>query len=193
MKTIFSIRRFAAAVIILNLGIMASGTEQQKYEVVKKYDNFEIRFYPPATLATVYSSANSYRDISGPGFRVLAGYIFGGNESEKKIAMTAPVHMDINGDRSSMSFVMPSEYEPSNLPRPNDTRVVIEKTSGQHYAVVTFSGYASDESIQKHADRLRKALEENNIKHSGTFRYLGYNPPYQFINRRNEVMVAVKY
>jgi len=193
MKTIFSIRRFAAAVIILNLGIMASGTEQQKYNVVKKYDSFEIRFYPPATLATVYSQATSYRDISGPGFRVLAGYIFGGNESEKKIAMTAPVHMDINRDRSSMSFVMPSGYDSSNLPRPDDSRVVIEKTPEQHYAVVSFSGYASDESIQKHAERLRKALDENKIEHYGSFRYLGYNPPYQFINRRNEVMVAVRY
>jgi len=193
MTAILSFSRFIAGILLFNPIIMAAGTEHQKYNVVKKYDHFEIRFYPPATLATYYSPARSYRDIAGSGFRVLAGYIFGGNESDTKISMTAPVHMDLNNDRSSMSFVMPSGYNPSNLPKPNDKRVVIEETEGEYYAVVSFPGYASDKAIQKHTERLRKLLKDNNIEYYGNFRYLGYNPPYQFINRRNEVMVAVKW
>jgi len=79
-------------------------TETQKFSIIQKYKDFEIRFYPSATLATIKSNARTYRELSGPGFRKLAGYIFGGNESEAKISMTSPVHMDINDSGSTMSL-----------------------------------------------------------------------------------------
>ena len=60
-------------------------TEEQKYSVVRKYRDFEIRFYQSAMIATINSNAKTYRDLSGPGFQKLAGYIFGGDESNKKI------------------------------------------------------------------------------------------------------------
>ena len=173
---------------------MASGkTEEQKYTVVSSNEDFEIRFYPSATLATVYSTANSYKEVSGPGFRALAGYIFGGNEAEKQISMTAPVHMNITAERSAMSFVMPAAYNPDNLPKPDNSRVIIEKTKEEYVAVIKFSGYASDEAIKKQSARLAGMLNDKGIEFYGTFRYLGYNPPYQFINRRNEVIVSVKW
>lgn len=61
--------------------IMSSNrTEEQKHTVILKEKDFEIRFYPSATVATINSNAKTYKDLSGPGFRKLAGYIFGGNE-----------------------------------------------------------------------------------------------------------------
>ena len=42
--------------------IMASNkTENQPYEVVRKEKDFEIRFYPQATMATVMTMASSYK------------------------------------------------------------------------------------------------------------------------------------
>ncbi|MFO7574656.1 MAG: heme-binding protein [Bacteroidales bacterium] len=194
MKKYNNIYRLVITALIIQTTAMASGkTEEQKYTVVSSNKEFEIRFYPSATLATVYSTANSYREISGPGFRTLAGYIFGGNESETKISMTAPVHMNIAGDRSAMSFVMPSSYNTDNLPKPDNSRVIIEKTQDEYVAVIKFSGYASDNAIKKQSEKLGKLLAENGIEFYGNFRYLGYNPPYQFINRRNEVIVSVKW
>ena len=194
MKKYNNIYRLVITALLIQTTAMASGkTEEQKYTVVSSNKEFEIRFYPSATLATVYSTANSYREISGPGFRTLAGYIFGGNESETKISMTAPVHMNIAGDRSAMSFVMPSSYNTENLPKPDNSRVIIEKTRDEYVAVIKFSGYASDDAIRKQSEKLRKLLIENAIEYYGNFRYLGYNPPYQFINRRNEVIVSVKW
>ncbi len=121
----------------------ANKTEEQKYTVVRKEKDFEIRFYPAATIATIHSNAKTYKELSGPGFRQLAGYIFGGNAGETQIAMTAPVHMNINDSLSSMSFVMPSGYNESNLPKPNNPDVIITKTTDEYVAVMRFGGHAS--------------------------------------------------
>jgi hypothetical protein len=178
---------------LLSTTIMASSIEKQKYRLVSSAKEYEIRYYPPAMLATVYSAANSYRQISTPGFRTLAGFIFGGNESNSKIAMTSPVHMDINDSASTMSFVMPSKYDEQSLPLPRDSRVKLEKSQAEYLAVLRFGGYANDAKIARYSGKLRTALEKNGISYSGNFRFLGYNPPFQFIGRKNEVIVSVNW
>jgi len=168
-------------------------TEEQKYSVVRKYRDFEIRFYQSATIATINSNAKTYRDLSGPGFQKLAGYIFGGNETKTRISMTSPVQMDINDSVSTMSFVMPSAYSEVNLPKPNDPDVRIKKTDDEYVAVIRFGGYASDEDIRFYSEKLQNLLKENEITPLGNYRFLGYNPPFQFIGRRNEIIVAVEW
>ena len=168
-------------------------TEEQKYSVVRKYRDFEIRFYQSAMIATINSNAKTYRDLSGPGFQKLAGYIFGGNETKTRISMTSPVQMDINDSVSTMSFVMPSAYSEVNLPKPNDPDVRIKKTDDEYVAVIKFGGYASDEDIRFYSEKLQNLLKENGITPLGNYRFLGYNPPFQFIGRRNEIIVAVEW
>ena len=175
------------------MAISTNRTEKQAYKVIKKEDDFEIRYYPPATFATIQSSAKNYRELSGSGFRKIAGYIFGNNESSSKIAMTTPVHMDINNEGSSMSFVMPSAYDINNLPRPNDANVKLHQTPGEYVAAIAFGGFANDASIKKYAAELEKALGNKGIKSIGHFRYLGYNPPYQLVGRKNEIIVTVEW
>jgi len=173
--------------------MLINKTEEQKYSVVRKYNDFEIRFYPSATIATISSNAKTYRDLAGPGFRKLAGYIFGGNKANTKISMTSPVHMDINDSVSTMSFVMPSGYTKENLPEPNDPNVNIRNTSDEYVAVIRFGGYASDQDLKLYSEKLQNLLKENGIRSFGNYRFLGYNPPFQFIGRRNEIIVAVDW
>jgi hypothetical protein len=168
-------------------------TEEQKHSLVRKYRDFEVRFYPSTTIAIINSSAKTYRDLSGPGFQKLAGYIFGGNEANTKISMTAPVQMDINDSVSTMSFVMPSAYTKENLPKPNDPNVHIKNTADEYVAVIRFGGYASDKDLKFYSKRLQDLLKENGITSLGNYRFLGYNPPFQFIGRRNEIIVAVDW
>ena len=188
-----------AVVILLTLLLQSfiimptNKTEKQKYSLVRKYKDFEIRFYPSATIATISSNAKTYRELSVPGFRKLAGYIFGGNESNTKISMTSPVQMDINDSVSTMSFVMPSAYKKENLPKPNDPNVHIKNTADEYVAVIRFGGYASDEDLKFYSDQLQNLLKENGITSFGNYRFLGYNPPYQFIGRRNEIIVSVEW
>jgi hypothetical protein len=178
-------------VIVLS-AIMAFGkTQQQAYQVVYQDKDFEIRFYPSSILATVHMDVQSYSEMSGKGFRKLAGYIFGGNESGTKISMTAPVHMDITNKGSSMSFVMPSSWKYDQLPKPNDAGVIIENKGDEYVAAIRFGGYASDASIQEYSGKLKALLEAKGIKWYGDFRFLGYNPPFQPVFRRNEIIVSV--
>ena len=168
-------------------------SEGQPYKVIKTEKNFEIRFYPSVTMATITSSAKSYKELGSSGFNKLAGYIFGGNDAKKQIAMTSPVHMDINDSMSSMSFVMPSAYNADNLPKPNDATVNISKTADEYVAAAKFSGFASDNDIKNQTELLKNALKAVGISYYGNFRYLGYNPPYQLVGRRNEVIVNVNW
>lgn len=171
----------------------SKGTEQQAYQRVKREKDFEIRYYPEATMATITAKADSYKEMANPGFRNLAGYIFGGNEQKQQIAMTAPVHMEMTDTVSSMSFVMPAKYSKDQLPKPNNATVQLKTVPAEHVAVLRFGGFASDRKINKYSEKLRKALEAQSIRYSGNFRYLGYNPPFQLFGRRNEVMVRVEW
>jgi hypothetical protein len=196
MKAFILLTAIAIVVMVLfqSFTVRSSNkTEEQKYTVILKEKDFEIRFYPSATVATINSSAKTYKDLSGPGFRRLAGYIFGGNETNTSISMTSPVHMNVNDSVSSMSFVMPSAYSQENLPKPNDPGVILQKTPDEYVAVIRFGGFASDKDLVFFSEQLHKILEEKGITAYGAVRFLGYNPPYQLVNRRNEIIVSIKW
>lgn len=184
---------FLVFIFQLFITMPVNDTEHQKYRVVKEYQDFEIRFYPSATLATINSDARTYKDLSGPGFRKLALYIFGGNKDKQKISMTAPVHMEVNNSNSKMSFVMPSSYKLENLPQPNDPNIIISQTKDEYTAAIKFGGYASDKDIKFYSEKLQNLLKQHSIPVIGNFKVLGYNPPYQIINRRNEIVVIVQW
>jgi hypothetical protein len=196
MKTVIVLTSTALVILLIfqSLTLMSlNKTEEQKYSVVRKEKDFEIRFYPSATIATITMNAKTYKELSGPGFRKLAGYIFGGNETNTNISMTSPVHMDINDSGSSMSFVMPSSYKQENLPKPNDPNVLIQKTADEYVAVIRFGGYASDKDLQYYSEKLQTILKDQGINTIGNYRHLGYNPPFQLVGRRNEIIVEVEW
>jgi hypothetical protein len=166
-------------------------TENQKFRTVFKDKQFEIRFYPAATFAQIYSTGTNYRSVASSGFQKLAGYIFGGNDQGKSISMTTPVRMELSAKGSRMSFVMPEEYQAADLPKPKDSSVHIVKSTPEYVAVIRFGGYANDEKILAKRDLLLKLIQEKGIKVAGEYIFLGYNAPYQFWGRKNEVIIPI--
>ncbi len=194
MKTFYIISGVVLGLVVVSQVysvVSTNRTERQNYKLIRTEEDFELRFYPAATMATIRSKVNSYKELSSPGFRKLAGFIFGGNDSKTQIAMTSPVHMDINDSVSSMSFVMPSKYDAGTLPKPSNSEVSISESPAETVATLTFGGYASDYKIGKYKQKLQSALEKAGISHDGNFRVLGYNPPFQLVGRKNEIIVAV--
>ena len=173
---------FILTMLSIHYVSVAQDTEIQPYEVIKKIDSIEIRFYPSATL--VQSSG-------GNNFGKLFRYISGSNESEQKIAMTAPVYM--NEDKSEMAFVMPLDVHQRGAPEPMGKNVSLRITEPRYVAAIRYGGYTNASKEATHTKRLMKALEDNSIEAKGAVEFLGYDSPYKFYNRRNEVMVEIAY
>jgi hypothetical protein len=166
-------------------------TETQSYKIILVGKLFEIRYYPAATMAKISSNVTSYRELGNSGFSILANYIFGGNAEKKQIAMTSPVHMDIGKSTSTMAFVMPANFNQDDLPTPNNSDILFHTSAPEYVAVIQFGGFASNEKINEQKALLEKVLQEKGLPYFGNFRFLGYNPPYQLIGRRNEIIVAL--
>jgi hypothetical protein len=185
----------AFVVLLLSQLFMAYKTskiESPSYKVIKSFEDFEIRNYDAMVVAKTEIKSEAYEESASSGFRTIANYIFGGNMENQQIAMTSPVIMEM-GEKSSMSFVMPEEHAIENLPEPNSKNVEIIQIQPKTYAVLEFTGYANDKKIKKHTKRLLQFMKVENLMPIGTIKYLGYNPPWQVLGRKNEVAVEVDY
>ena len=107
--------------------------------------------------------------------------------------MTAPVHMEMGSDSSRMRFVMPEDIDPNNMPVPNDPNVKLERLPEEVVAALRFSGFASDKVIGEWTTRLLDEVAKAGLEPLGPVRFLGYDPPWQLVARRNEVVVAVSW
>ena len=184
---------FLSGVAVLAVTLSVSTTsaiEEPTYKLVAAWEdlNVEIRDYDSRILATtrITEGQNS-------GFRVLAGYIFGGNENEQEIAMTVPVQRTMPGKESAeMAFVVPREYSMEELPAPDDTRVKFREEPSYRAAVIQFSGWVNDEKAERYWQNLVAFLKEQGIQPLGDPTLNQYNPPWTppFMCR-NEIIVAV--
>lgn len=180
MKTLF---------FLLIPSIMFSQTyETQKYTLISKSDNFEIRYYPKSLKARVVSNANSNNN-----FMKLFRYISGNNEEQNKISMTTPVYMNNDSVGSSMDFVMPSKFDLNNIYKPSDNDVKIIESKAGYFASFKYGGYSNSSKVENYTNKLYKILEDKNIEHKGNPSYVSYNSPYKFFSRRNEIIVEIKY
>ncbi len=188
MKTIIIVATVSIAGLLF--AFKSDGIEMPDYRVIKKYESVEIRQYPAMVIAqTMLSKSTNEQQMNG-GFRVIAGYIFGGNERNQKIAMTAPVVMKM-GDSASMYFMMPKQYSSTELPKPNSNDVKIVEEKARVMAVIRYGGFSSDDKIKKYTDELAAIVAKYNLKTSGPYMYMGYNAPWDVINRRNEIAIEV--
>jgi len=164
--------------------------ETYPYKVTKTYDSFEIRDYEPTLFTSVKLSTKNYKESSSKGFSILAGYIFGDNDRNKKIAMTSPVAMTLE-DPITMLFMVPKKFEKEKLPQPNQPQIVFKKEPAKTVAAISFNGWADDDKIEHYKKKLKFALEKEEIPYTNRFYFLGYNAPYEVFNRKNEVIVEL--
>ena len=107
--------------------------EEPKYTVSLHQGAYEIRDYQAAMAAEVTVTGDQ-RGAASKGFRLLAGYIFGGNTRRQSIAMTAPVTLERRSEEIAMTtpvtqtptdgvwvvrFTMPDSYSLETLPENN--------------------------------------------------------------------------
>ena len=98
---------------------------EPQYDLIKKDEKIEIRQYSEYVIAkTSINKGDSEQNNNM--FRVLAGYIFGGNVNNESIPMTAPVITQSNGPNYDMIFFMLDANKIEELPSPNNQNVVLD-------------------------------------------------------------------
>jgi hypothetical protein len=88
---------------------------------------------------------------------------------------------------------MPEKYATNKLPTPNDKNIQIQKSQPEYVAVIGFSGYANDEKINEYRNKLAQILTKRKIRTKGDFNFLGYNAPFQFLGRTNEIVIPIEW
>ncbi len=161
--------------------------EEADYEVVVKNEIYEIRKYSDRlAVETMSTGTNS-------NFRKLFNYISGRNDTKEKIKMTTPVTQVEKNGNMSMQFYLPSKFNSENAPNPSKEDVKIINIEGGYYAVLRYSGRASDRNFIKYKEILEKELQKNNILIVSPPIRATYDSPFTLpMNRRNEAMFKVE-
>jgi hypothetical protein len=191
---------FLISMVFITMSVPAMSYEEPKYKIITKTDIYEVRRYEQRTVAQAkYDKADS-------GFRILFDYISGKNESATDVAMTIPVAQSTEINMTApvtqtntrgkmvMQFFLPKKYTKETAPRPKDGRIDIIDLPAAYYAVISYSGFASEKNFQKHYKKLKNELDESRITVSGPPIRATYNSPFTLpFFRRNEAMYPLDW
>lgn len=200
------------ALLVTLLAILGSGgamaTEEAKYKVVLREQDFEVREYEPHIIAETLVDGD-FDKAGNKAFSRLFKYISGNNKSRQKIEMTAPVaqgagseKIDMTspvgqqeaGGRWAVSFMMPASYSLETLPEPQDPAVVLRQVPARHIAAVRYSGFWSEEGYMLNRDKLEAWIKKNRFRVVGGPIWARYDPPFMpWFLRRNEILVPIAY
>lgn len=176
------------SIVFLGLIITSNSMsyEEANYEVVKKNEVYEIRKYSDRLAIET--------DISNEGnsFRKLFNYISGNNDKNEEIKMTTPVTQMQKKRNMTMQFYLPSRFNKENIPSPSNPDVKILNIKGGYYAVIRYSGRASDKNFIKHKSILENELKKDNMIILSPPIKATYDGPFTLpMNRRNEAMFEI--
>jgi effector-binding domain-containing protein len=201
------LKTILTAILLLSGSAMA--IEEPDYAIVSKNSEYEVRQYGAVIVAETKVVA-SFEKAGNEAFQILAGYIFGGNKSKTKIAMTAPVNQavseksekiamtaPVNQSKTStgylVQFTMPKSFTLDTLPIPNDSRVELRQIPARTVAVFSYSGSWSESRYQEKLTEFLEALKNNSVQIIGEPVLARYNSPFQlWFLRRNEIWVDIK-
>jgi len=174
-------------------GMTRRGYERPGYAVEVAEGMREVRAYGPRIVAEV-TVRGDRRAAVNAGFRVLAGYIFGGNEGGGKIAMTVPVEQADQGEGLwVVRFTMPVAAVTAGLPAPSDQRIVLREVAAARMVVEGFSGMPDGEDMAARAATLRDWAEARGLRVMGGPVYAFYDAPWTPAGvRLNEVAWEVR-
>lgn len=181
--------------------------EEPAFRTLLRDGAFEIRDYPALVVAEV-TVTGGQKAAANKGFRLLAGYIFGGNRRKQSIAMTAPVAQQPASETIAMTapvvqtqtagewvvrFTMPSSFSLNTLPQPNDARVRLRVTPPTRFAVIRFSGLAEPDDVTAKTAALWAWMQQRHLRRAGPPSLAQYDPPWTlWFMRRNEVMIPIE-
>lgn len=181
--------------------------EQPRHSVVERAGAIELRRYEPMLLAEVQVQGEREKAIR-EGFKLLAGYIFGGNAGQQSISMTSPVTQSSRaGEQIAMTspvtqsatergwvvaFMMPSRYSLDTLPKPKNERVQFRVAPAEYRAAIRFKGFSTEANLASHRTQLLDWVQARGLELRSEPVAAFYDDPFTLPwNRRNEWWVSV--
>jgi len=172
---------------LIGIPMTSHATQEPDYKVVLQLDAIEVREYAGYTVAEVVVPGPA-KDAGNAAFPILAGYIFGKNKGERKLAMTAPVTQSSAPGGFRVQFVLPKGTTMANAPEPLDPRITLRDVAPSKVAVIRFSGFWSDDNYNEHLAKLQAALRAEHLVSVGEPVYSRYDAPFTpWFMRRNEI------
>ena len=168
--------------------------EMPPYQVERGDGAIELRAYAAHTVAEVTVAGDREAAIS-TGFRVLAGYIFGGNAAGQSIAMTVPVAQSpVPGTGTwTVRFMMPAAFDAATLPAPEDARIRLLTVAAERQVALRFSGLRGTTVLDEKAAALRAWADSQALTITEGPHFYFYDGPMTLPwNRRNEVAFTVR-
>ena len=181
-------------IILLFLVNSIMAIETPNFKLIKKEGEFEIREYEPMIIAMT-KVKSEYREASNTGFRRIANYIFGGNQKQMEIKMTAPVITDVPNVKGmyDILFVMPSQHKFDDLPIPDDDNVELKVKELGKTAVIQFGGWATESRATHYKEKLEQFIETSGYEINSDYMVAQYNSPWALPPfRRNEIIIMIK-
>ena len=181
-------------IIAMSLLLGSNKLETPEYTLIKKFKDFELRNYSSMVIATTKMNMG-YSQSTSRGFQKVASYIFGGNDRNMKIEMTAPVLTSIAEEDNlfhEVSFVMPKKHKFQSLPKPSRNDVDLREKEIGMVAVLSFGGWATEERSKKYIKKLKKYLRRENIVLGKEIIIAQYNSPWVVPPfRKNEIIISI--
>lgn len=178
-----------------------NGLECPEYELISSpAKNIEIRQYKKSSWVSTEMKNGSLDSLRSKGFWTLYNYISGKNENKEKIEMSAPVLVKINSKIpfsdsdviGTMSFYLGYKYENEAAPEPEDSNAYLFTLEPKKYAVISYGGYSKQKDQEENLRTLGSYLEQNNYNFvKDYYFYAGYDSPFRFFGRHNEVWVEL--
>jgi hypothetical protein len=194
--------RLLSTLALTTFAMPSHATQEPEYQIVRSLGDVEVREYAAYAVAEVVV-AGPAGDAGSQAFPILAGYIFGKNKGERKLAMTAPVTQEAVSVKLDMTapvtqsavaggyrvqFVLPKGVTVASAPEPLDARIELREVAPTRVAVIRFSGFWSTSNYDEHLASLQAALRAAGLAWSGEAVYSRYNPPFTpWFLRRNEI------
>tara|TARA_B100001250_G_C19618030_1_gene708040 strand:- start:118 stop:690 length:573 start_codon:yes stop_codon:yes gene_type:complete len=180
------------AIILFTMLLSEDKYKEPSFTLLQSKGNIEIRQYKECIVART-SLIKNQRESDNNMFRVLASYIFGGNDNNESIPMTAPVTTFEDTNSYNMLFYMLESNEINDLPNPSGQNITFDKFDLGKCAVIKFSWYVNDKKINKYQKKLKKFIADSGYKIESPFMVNRYDSPWTLpFMRRNEVLVQIK-
>ena len=159
-----------------------------RFTVSSREKGYEIRRYPSALWTSTEVQGEDFEAMVDQGFMRLFQYISGANVKKEKVAMTAPVAVEVNpgagpacNSTFQVSFFVPFSFQSKTHPPPAPTATEVKTVTfpAMQVAVISWNGRTHQADVAARTTQLQALLDRDGKRYDKTkYFFAGYDSPF---------------